>query len=130
MGEPEGREGGESSGDKGNDAHTAGKKIQDRDDRKQWAEEGHQCLTMKAALFYTDDEVVASTDPGWLHSVFGFLTGMFDRVGLQKNFRKTVGMVCRPCPEAGVRSDESYNRRMTGYGINFKEQYREEVSCP
>ena len=122
MGKPEGREGGKSSGDKGDDGHTPGKTIQDRYDRKQWAEEGHQRLTIKAALFYADDEVVASTDLGWLHSVFDFLTGMFDRVGLQNNFRKTVGMVCRPCPEAGVRSDESYNRRMTGYGRIFKKQ--------
>ena len=31
---------------------------------------------MKAALFYADDGVVASTDPGWLQSAFDMLTGL------------------------------------------------------
>ena len=89
------REEGESSGDKGDGTQTSGRIIRDRDDRRQWAEEGHQQLTVKAAFFNADDGVVASTDPGWLQSEFDLLTGLFDRIGLQTNIRKTVGMVCR-----------------------------------
>ena len=85
---------------------------------------------MKAAFFYAVDGVVAYTDPGCLQSVFDLLTGLFDQVGMRTNARNTVGMVCRPCWEAGVRSDKSYTRRMTGEGRSFKEQKRERVLFP
>ena len=39
--------------------------------------------------------------------------GMFDRVGLQTNVRKTVGMVFPPFWVVGVRADEAYTRKMT-----------------
>ena len=45
------REGGESSGVKGEGAQTVGRTIRDRYDRKQWKEEGHQQLTVKAEYF-------------------------------------------------------------------------------
>ena len=79
------REGGESSNNEGDGAHTLGRTIWDQDDRKQWTEEGRQRLTVKAEFFYADNEVVASTDLGWLQSAFDFLTGLFDWVGLWKN---------------------------------------------
>ena len=50
----------------------------------------------KAALFYADDGMVASSYPHWLQGVFNTMVGLFDRVGLQANVGKTVGMVCRP----------------------------------
>ena len=62
--------------------------------------------------------------------VFDTLTGIFDRVGLQKNVRKTVGMVCRPCWAAGVRADEAYTRGMIEEGRSFKERQWERVLCP
>ena len=45
------QEGGESSGDKGDGAQTSVRTIRNRDDRKQWAEEVHQRLTVKANFF-------------------------------------------------------------------------------
>ena len=57
--------------------------------QKKWTEEGHQRLTIKAAFFYAEDGVVASTDPGWLL----LLTGLFDRVGLWINVSKNVGIM-------------------------------------
>ena len=53
------------------------------------------------ALFYADDGVVAFLDPQWLQGAFSTLVGLFDRVGLWTNARKTVGMVCHPCQVAG-----------------------------
>ena len=69
---------------------------------------------MNAELFYADDRMVATTELGWLQFVFETLMGIFDRVGLQKNFLKTVGMVCIPFRVAGVRSYKAYTRRMKG----------------
>ena len=55
---------------------------------------------------------------------------MFDRVGLQMNVHKIVGMVFRPCQAARVQVEKSYTRRMTGDGRSFKEQQWERVLCP
>ena len=95
------RERGDISSDKGDMAQTAGRTIRDRDDSRRWAEEVYQQLMVKVELFYVDDGMVASTDPGWLQSAFDTLTGIFDRVGLRANVHKTVGMVCRPFRAAG-----------------------------
>ena len=50
----------------------------------------------QAALLYADDGMVASSDPACLQGAFNALVGLFDRVGLQTNVGKTVGMVCHP----------------------------------
>ena len=96
VAELEEREGLERSDDKGCRAQMAGRTIRDRDDGKKWAEEGHQRLKVKVEFFYAGDGMVASTDPGWIQLAFDMLTGIFDRVGLRTNVRKTMGMVCRP----------------------------------
>ena len=83
------REGVDISGDKGYGAQTAGRKIWDQNDGRQQAEEGHQGLTVKAAFFYADDGMGASTYPGWLQLEFDMLTGTFDWVSLRTNVRKT-----------------------------------------
>ena len=54
----------------------------------------------QAALFYANNGVVTSLDPAWLQGASNAVVGLFDRVGLQTNFGKTVGMVCHACPEA------------------------------
>ena len=56
-------------------------------------EEGHARLTVKGALFYADNGMVASTDLGWLQLEFDTLLGILDRVGLRINIHKTMGMV-------------------------------------
>ena len=73
-------------------------------------------LKVKADFFYADDEMVASTDPGCLYTTFDTMTGIFGRVGLRINVRKTVGVVCHQCRAAGVWVEEAYIRRMTGKG--------------
>ena len=80
------KEGGGISGDEEDGSQTAGRTIRGRDDLKQWVEEGLQRLRVKSAFFYVKDGVVASTDPGWLQLAFDLLTGLFDQVGLRKNF--------------------------------------------
>ena len=66
--------------------------------------------------------MLASTNPVWLQTAFGTLTGIFDRVGLRKNVWKTVGMVFQPCRAVGVRANEAYKRRMTGEGQSYQER--------
>ena len=50
----------------------------------------------QAALFCANNGMVASSDPDWIQGAFNALVGLFDRVGLQKNFGKTYSMVCHP----------------------------------
>ena len=71
----------------------------------------------QAALFCADDGMIGSSDPRWLEWVFTILVGIFDRVGLKTNQRKTVSMACRPCSAAGNISETSYAHTMTGKGL-------------
>ena len=70
--------------------------IWGRDDGRRQAEEGHARLKAKAQFFYTDNGMVASTGPGWIKTAFDTLMGIFNRVGMHTNVRKTVGVVCQP----------------------------------
>ena len=70
-------------------------------------------------MFYADDGMVASLDPAWLQGAFNALVGLFDRVGLQKNVRKTVGMVCHPYQAAGKITKAAYGRRITWEGKSY-----------
>ena len=46
-----------------------------------------------AAFFYTDGGIIAPPRPSWIQVVMDVLTVLFDRVGLQTNLDKTVGMM-------------------------------------
>ena len=49
-----------------------------------------------AASFYADDGLLTSPRPARLQAALDVLMGLFNRVGLQTNLNKTVGMVCHP----------------------------------
>ena len=91
----------------------------------EWGREGRH----QAALFYADDGMLALSDPQWPQWEFTQLVGLFDRVGLNTNSRKTVSMTCRPCSTTGNRSEEAYERLMTGEGPKFRERKRERITC-
>ena len=65
--------------------------------------------------------MVASTNPGWIQTAFDTLMGLFDRLGLKKNVRKIVGMVCHPVQAVGVWADKAYTWNMTRAGSSYKE---------
>ena len=48
---------------------------------------------MKAqeAILYSDNRMLASTNPGWIQTAFDTMTGLFDRVGLKTNIHKLWG---------------------------------------
>ena len=83
----------------------------------------------QAALFYANNETVASLDPAWLQGAFNALVGLFNRVGLQKNVGKTVSMVCHPCQAAGKITQVAYGRRLMGERNSYKEWQRDWVEC-
>ena len=55
---------------------------------KRWNKDRHQ-----AALFYTEDGMVALSNPCWLQWAFDTLVSLFERVGLRTNVTNTVSMV-------------------------------------
>ena len=75
----------------------------------------------QAALLYTDDGMVASSDPRWLQGAFNTLVGLFDRVSLWTNVGNTVGMVCRLFQAVGNQSESAYGRWITGEGPTYRE---------
>ena len=68
----------------------------------------------QAELFYANNGMVASWDPAWIQGAFNALVGLFDRVGLQKNFGKTFSMVCHPCQAVGNITQAVHGRRSPG----------------
>ena len=78
-------------------------------------------------LFYTDNDIVASSNPQWLQGAFSTMFGLFDRVVLWNNVVKAVGMVFRPCQAAGTQSEAAYGLRMTGEGPSYREQHKGRV---
>ena len=66
--------------------------VADAEERGDLGKEGRH----QAALFYSYDDMVASSDLRWIHGAFNTLVGLFDRVGLWKNVGKAFGMVCHP----------------------------------
>ena len=55
------------------------------------------------SLFYVDYGMVASLYMRWLQEYFNTLVGLFDRMGLHTNIRKTVIVVFRLCQVAGTQ---------------------------
>ena len=83
----------------------------------------------QSALFYVDKSMVDSSDPGCLQGYFDTLVGLFDWVGLQTNFNKTVRMVYRPCQASGTHSEAACKRQMAGEGISYRERQRVRAKC-
>ena len=71
----------------------------------------------RAAFFYAYYGLVVSTDPVWMQRSFDTVTGLFDRVGLQTNFRKTVGIIFRPFLSTRNQSEAAYKLWMMGEGL-------------
>ena len=99
--------------------------IVDAEDQGELGNEGRH----QVALFYTYDGMVDSYDPQWLQVDLNTLVGLFDRVGLRKNFGKTVGMVCHPFQAAGDLLEVVYGRRVTGEGPTYMNSLKGQVSC-
>ena len=93
----------DSSNNDKKEAQPAGKTIRSIYNGRRRSELRHVWLKVKAEIFYTDDTLVASTNPGWLQSVFDTLMVIFDQVVVQTNVCKTVGMVCHPFRASRVR---------------------------
>ena len=73
--------------------------------------------------------MVASSDPAWIQGAFNALVCLFDRVGLQTNVWKIVGMVCHPCQAAVNITQTEYRRNLTGEGRSYRERQQDWVEC-
>ena len=78
----------------------------------------------RAAFFYLVNVLVMSTDPVWMQGAFDTLTGLFDRVGLQKNFRKEVKIICCPFRVVGTQLEAAYKRHIIGEVLTYRDRQR------
>ena len=69
-------------------AQPEGRTIRASDNGRRRTEEGDTWLKLKAVLFYSDNRMVASTNSGCIQTAFDMLTGIFDRVVMNKMPRK------------------------------------------
>ena len=90
------RAGGDSRNN--NTAKPAGRMIRESDKRQRRTEEGHTRLKAKEYFFHAEGGMVASTDPGWLHSALNMPTLLFDQLGLKK-IQENRGDGVPPMPE-------------------------------
>ena len=91
--------------------------VEGSEERSERLQEG----ILHSNLFYTDNGMVASSEPCWIQGAFDTLVGLFDRVGLRTNVGETVDMICRPFQVAVNQSEAAYRRRITGKGISYRE---------
>ena len=79
------------------------------------------------AYFYSDNGLIASTQPERTHQALNILTGLFDKVGLRTNTEKMMSMACQTCHTPVIMSVEAYERLTTGIGPTFWELQRMQV---
>ena len=94
--------------------------IVSKEERGERGQEGRH----QDSLFYADGGMVSLSDPRWLQVAFNTLIGLFNRLGLRTNSRKTVCMVCRPCQELGNQLEEEYRRQITGEVPTYRERQK------
>ena len=79
------------------------------------------------ACFYADDGLVLSREPAMLQRAFDILTGLFDRVGLRTNTKKTEVMIMLPGKIRTCLSADAYRAWMDA---KFREGWKGgEVDC-
>ena len=83
-----------------------------------------------AEYFYSNDVLIASTQPERLQRFFGFLTGFFVQVSLSTNTCKTVSMAFQPYHAPVRMSVETYESLTTGTCLAFGERHRIRLQCP
>ena len=82
-----------------------------------------------AEFFYAYDGLFVFPRPAWLQAALYVLTVLVDRIGLQNNVNKTVGVVRQTYYIIHEQSETEYMRRMTVVGQSFWEQQREIFQC-
>ena len=75
-----------------------------------------------AALFYTDDIILAYLRLSRLQEALDVLTGLFGRVGLRYNVYNMVNMVCQLCRTAVSKFEEEYTTHITGERLTYWER--------
>ena len=83
----------------------------------------------KNDLFYADDGMIASSEPGCLQGAFRTLLGMFDWVGLRTNVRNMVRMFFCPCQAAVNNLEAAYEWRTMGVELSYQERQQVRVQC-
>ena len=80
------------------------------------------------AIFYADDALLASRDPELLQESLDVMVGLFERVGLRTNTKKTKVMTCVPGRIRTRHTTEVYNNCREGL-VSAAEQKRRVVQC-
>ena len=84
-------------------------------------------IRVLVAIFYADDGLIAARDHTTLQLAIDLLTGLFDRVGLETNTKKTEAMVFLPGKIRTALSESAYKARMDE---DFRGEHRgRKVEC-
>ena len=70
-------------------------------------------------FFYANGSLLALPSPARIQADLDIFTGLFDKIVLHTNVRKTVGMVYQTCHIVGGHPEVVYMRYMTSVGQSF-----------
>ena len=81
------------------------------------------------ALFYVDDGLIENNNNIKVQHDLDILIGLFEKMGLKTNEKKTKYMIFRgPAPSKRL-SKEAYERHCTGNGLSYLERRKKRVEC-
>ena len=80
-------------------------------------EDFQQAAQRFTAFLYTGDGIIASPRPYRFQVILDVLTVIFDRIGLNTNANKMVGMVYQPCHMSGKHLEAAYEIHIMGVGV-------------
>jgi hypothetical protein len=99
-----------------------------RDENELEEEAIDMLLTTFFAIFYVDDAYLALRDPDFLQRALDVLVGLFPRVGLETNMKKTQTMICTPGRICTQLLKASYQRMKRGL-VMAEEWDSRKVQC-
>ena len=81
-------------------------------------------------IFYSNDGMVVSRDPGWLQGALNMIIGLFRWYRLVANFVKSKSITCHLGALRSGMSEEAVGQRCTVRGVTYQERPRQWIPCP
>ena len=81
-------------------------------------------------VFYSDNGMVISHDPDWLHHATNVLAGLFRRYGLTDNVSKSCTMTCQTGVLPAGMLEDAMALKCTGVVESYRVRLRRHIPCP
>jgi len=97
---------------------------------RQWYIDGSATGMTTKGRFYADDGELWDHNPAQLQMALASMEGLFIRMGLKINGRKTKALTTLPTIATTMISTPAYKRRMDGVGDTYRARKQQRTICP